>query len=156
MLLQNPILIKPKRLKEPVEKPLKKSPKEASNKYSSEEFSTVITTTINPIKKKKNILPPGIVIINACTLNAVLYCTSSILFYAIINILVTIIHLPALNIVVTNCINLIQTKKLNRTPDSILTTGAPVILFSFATPTWANCVFLWRLLNNSQTISCYE
>ena len=109
-------------------------------------------------EKKKSILQPRIVIINACTLIAILYCASSAIlcYYVVENIFLAIIHLLALLSVVMNYLILIQTKKFNRATNIILTTGTSVVLSLFATGRWANTAYLWQLLNNCQTFSSHE
>jgi PAS domain S-box-containing protein len=104
-----------------------------------------VNSTKNPVDNKKSILQPGIVIVNAYTLIAVLYCGSSaILFYYVVeNIFLAIIHLLALLSIVTNYLILIQTKKFNRATNIILTTGTIVVISLFATGGWANTGYLW-------------
>ncbi len=110
------------------------------------------------IEKKKSILHPGIVIVNAYTLIAVLYCAFSAIpfFYVVENIFLAIIHLLALLSVVMNYFILFQTKNFNRATNTILTTGTSAVLSLFVAGRWANTVYLWQLLNNCKTISSYE
>ena len=113
-------------------------------------------------EKKKSILQPEILIVNACTLIAVLYCAfSAILFYYVVeNIFLAIIHPMALLSVVTNYLILFQTKNFNRAINIIPTTGTSVVLSLFTTSRWANTAYLWQfdleLLNNFNTIISYE
>ena len=121
-----------------------------------------VNSTENPIDEKKNTLQPGIVIINANTLIAILCCVSpSILFYHVVEtIFPVIIHLLVLLGVGTNYLILIQTKKFTRATNIILTTGTSVVISLFATDGWESKAYLWkldiRLLNNCQIISSYE
>lgn len=99
----------------------------------------------NSIDKKKNIGQSRILIVNAYTLIAALYCGSSaILFYYVVrNNFLAIIHLLALLIVLLNYIILIQTKRNDRATNIILATGTLVVLSLFATGGWANTGYLW-------------
>jgi hypothetical protein len=108
-------------------------------------------------EKKKNILRPGIVIITAYVLIAILYCAASaILFYYVVeNIFLAIIHMLALFSVITNYLILIQTKTFIRATNIILTTGTIVIVSLFATGGYANRAYLRQLLNIHKTISNY-
>ena len=104
-----------------------------------------VDSTQNPFVKKKSILEPRIVIVNAYTLIAVVYCASSaILFYYVVeNIFLAIVHLLALLGIVTNYLILIQTKNFNRATNIILTIGTIVVVSLFGTGGWANTGFLW-------------
>ena len=104
-----------------------------------------VNSTKKPIDQKKSVLQPGIVIVNAYTLIAALYCASSaVLFYYVVeNIYLAIIHLLALLSVVTNYLILIQTKKFTRATNIILTTGTCVVISLFATGGWGSTGYLW-------------
>ena len=122
-----------------------------------------VNSTKNPfVDEKKSTLQPGIVIINASTLIAVLCCvSSSILFYYVVeNIFPVIIRLLPLLGVVANYLILFHTKKFNRRTNIILTTASTVVISLFATDGWESKTYLWRfdirLLNNCQIISSYE
>ena len=113
------------------------------------------------IEKKKSIFQPGIVIVNAYTLIAVLYCAFSAIpfFYVVENIFLAIIHLVALLSVVTNYLILFQTKNFNRAINIIPATGTSVVLSVFTTSRCANTAYVWQfdleLLNNFNTIISY-
>ncbi len=105
-------------------------------------FADIATNSTN---ENKNILHTRVTIINAFTLIAFLYCTSfAILYYYVVeNILLSIVHLLASLIIVTNYFILIQTKKFNRATNITLATGAMVVIALFATGGWANTGYLW-------------
>ena len=104
-----------------------------------------VNDTKNPIDNRKNIRQSRILIVNAYTFIAALYCGSSaILFYYVVqNIFLAIIHLLALVIVLVNYIILIQTERNDRATNIILATGTSVVLSLFATGGWANTGYLW-------------
>src|SRR6266700_1475339 len=106
---------------------------------------SLVDNAQNPFDEMKGILQPGKVIVNAYTLIAVVYCTSStILFYYVVNnIFLALVHLLALFGIVTNYFILIQTKNFNRATNIILTTGTIVVVSLFATGGWANTGYLW-------------
>ena len=104
-----------------------------------------VNDTANSIDNRKNIRQSRILIVNAYTFIAALYCGSSaILFYYVVqNIFLAIIHLLALIIVLVNYIILIQTERNDRATNIILATGTLVVLSLFATGGWANTGYLW-------------
>ena len=104
-----------------------------------------VNDTKNSIDNRKNIRQSRILIVNAYTFIAALYCGSSaVLFYYVVqNIFLAIIHLLALIIVLVNYIILIQTERNERATNIILATGTLVVLSLFATGGWANTGYLW-------------
>jgi PAS domain S-box-containing protein len=99
----------------------------------------------NITEKRKAALEPRLVIVNAYTLIASLYCAfSSVLFFVVIgNIFLSAVHLLALVSVVTNYFILIRTKNFSRATNVILTTGTAVVLSLFATGGWDGTGYLW-------------
>src|SRR5258708_6379276 len=104
-----------------------------------------VDSSQNLFDEKKSISEPRIVIVNAYTLIAVIYCAASALlfYYVVENIFLAIVHLLALFSIITNYFILIQTKNFNRATNIILTTGTIVVLSLFATGGWANTGYLW-------------
>jgi PAS domain S-box-containing protein len=101
-----------------------------------------------PGNEKKDIFEPGVAIVNAYTLIAILYCASStVLFYYVVeNIFLAAVHLLALISVIINYLILIRTKNFDRATNIIILIGTIVVVSLFATGGWANTGYLWSFV----------
>lgn len=88
---------------------------------------------------------PGIAIVKAYTLIAVIYCASFsfIFYYVVANTFLAEVHLAALVSVTINYTVLQFTGNLKRANTIILTTGTGVVLALFATGGWEGTGYLW-------------
>lgn len=127
MLVQNPILINPHRLKKAVEEAVQKSLKEAPDTSAFHESSPITLTARQGIIHYPNV---------------------EYILPAVIRLF------PQPGVVMKYL--LIQTKKITRTTCIILTTCTWLVLSLFATNRRVRTAYPWQLFNNSETISSYE